>query len=497
MMRSLCAAMLLWAAGACGQEATLLVHAEAFRGRPIILYRYDDLFSLRTSRIGAALIGDDGRASLHAAATGTERWRLRIGEVYGDLYARADCRYELRFDPPDARTATSLNGSTRTELVLLDLSPLDPNALTADLNARIDAFILEDLATDQVAGMQAATVVRKSAPADSTRRPNTLFVTPQLSRQRVDSFALRLKRFYGEVNDPWFAHYLENSLASMRFGPRVNEQELYELAIKGRPVAYDDPEYVRFLRSFYSEQPLSAQRFAADALRRAFASGDADSLKAVFARNDFLRDDDRRCELVMMDLLHQQYHQPWVVKPAADRMLAQLAGRSAYPEHRAIAANMLWDLTAMRVGSALPSMRLEDLRGRTVAQDSLLGGATCIMVTASWCTYCDLEVQALEALQRDYKDVVRFILIGLDQDGDALRRYAKAYPALAGSWLHAQAEQELRDDLRIRSIPAVFLLNDGILARSPAPLPSKGLGALLQRVKADAQAGGKLKVWDD
>lgn len=482
---------------ACAQDAEIRVRAKAYAEQPMVLYRYDDLFTLRTARVAADLIGADGSARFTVPVQGTAKLRLRVGEVFGDLYARPGARYEVEFAPPPAGTARSIGGTARTDLVFHGLDPLDPNALTSDLNARIDAFVSEDLATDQAAGMQAVRIERRTAQADTVRRPATLFVMPTWSKQRVDSFETRVRRFYRDVRDPWFNRYLDNSFAGLRHGPRVNEEELFRERIAGRPITYDDPELVRLLRGFYSEHLQMAQRFQGPRLAQAFALGDADSLKAVLAANAFLADDDRRCELVMIDLLHQQFRTKAVDRKGALAMLRQVATRSAYPEHRRIAANMVWDLTAMQVGERLPAMRLEDLRGREAALDTLLSGPVCVALTASWCTYCDQELQALERLSEEHGRHVRIIVIALDTDAEALRKYVKAHAGMRFIWLRAQAEQELRDDLRVKSLPAFYLLNDGVLAHAPAPLPSRGLGALLHQAKAAAEKDARIKVWDD
>ncbi|MBL0126803.1 MAG: TlpA family protein disulfide reductase [Flavobacteriales bacterium] len=478
---------------------TIRVRSPHNAGKAVLLYHYDDLFSLRYSRIATALIDDAGMATVEGEVIGTAKLRIRIGEAFAELYARPGSTYTVEFPKPDPRTPQSINGTTRVELVFEDLDPLDVNAITSDLNDRIDAFIMQDLATDQVAGMQALEVHRKndSLPSDSVRRPPTLFVMPTWSALRVDTFEAKVKHFYHEVKDPWFDHYLEYSFAGLRYGPRVNDAELFARYLKDKPVVYDDPEYVRFIRSFFAGHLVMAQRFEAPALQRAFDAGDPDSLRSVLAKNEFLKDDPRLCELVMIDLLHQQYHGKVVDRPGAERILQRVANTSAFPEHRTIAANMLWDLTAMRVGYRFPVMLLEDLSGRDVVFDSLLSGPVCVVFTASWCSYCELELQGLEQLHAEYKDVVPIIAIGLDVELATLKAFTKAHPKADFRWLHAVAEQQLRDDLRIKSLPAVYLLNDGVLARSPAPLPSQGLGALFHQAKVEAEKGIRVKVWDD
>lgn len=495
MRSTLATVALLCAALSCAQDAVIRLNAPDFKGQAALLYRYDDLFTQRLARVGSSLVNDSGRCELKAPVKGTDRLRIRIGDAHGDLYARPGSRYDILFAAPPAGTARTIGGTSRTEPVFLELDPLDVNALTSDLNSRIDAFIAEDLATDQAAGMQALPVTRR-AHSDSTRRPSTLFVMPTWSKARLDSFETRVRHFYRDVDDTWFAHYLTYSFAGLRYGPRVNDAELHKAYLEGRPVLYDDPEYARFVRSFHAEQLMLAHSLHRAAYDRAFAAADADSLKALLGRSEFLREERLR-EAVAIDLLHQQFNSSIVRKPAAIAMLKQMAMRSPYAEHRVMAANAVWDLTAMRPGERLPMARLEDARGKTVDLDSLMHGPVCVVVTASWCTYCDQELQGLEELHRSFGDVVRIITIALDQDPDALRRYMKQHPGMNWTWLRARAEQEFRDDWRIVSVPSFYLLNDGVIARSPAPPPSRGLGAIMHQVKAQRSQEGILKVWDD
>ncbi|MEZ4740684.1 MAG: thioredoxin-like domain-containing protein [Flavobacteriales bacterium] len=155
------------------------------------------------------------------------------------------------------------------------------------------------------------------------------------------------------------------------------------------------------------------------------------------------------------------------------------------------------DLTTMRVGSVLPAVRLEDPRGNIVDLKEQLNGPVCIALTAGWCTYCAVEMEALAQLGVQYPDAVKIIIINLDRDLDDFNADRKKSPAKELLWYHAVAEQELREQLRVRSLPVVYLLNDSVLARAPAPMPSNGLGALFHQAKMQQQQDKRIKVWDD
>jgi thiol-disulfide isomerase/thioredoxin len=477
---------------------TIIVNARGFDSDIVSLYRYADLFSNRMVLVARGIVDSTGKATLEGEAEGTQKVQLRIGERHADLYVRRGS--VLHVTPYDLGTARSLNGTTRMGIEFSEVSLLDVNILVGDLNERIDAFIAEDLATDQAAGMQALDIHRESGAAkpDSTTRPPTLFVTPMLSKARVDPFAQKLRRFYADVEDPWFAHYLNNSIAGLQVGPRVNERTLFETYVQGRPVQYDDPEYIRLIRTLFGESLDRLHRDKADSLNTALSGGDAGALRHLFQGNDFLRTDDRLAELVMMDQLYLNHASRLVDRSAVEGILAAVAGNSAYPEHRTIAANMSWDLTAMRVGTSLPAMRLEDEHGRTVEQADLLKGPVCVAFTAGWCTYCVAEIGSVIKLAEEHKGAIKVVVIGLDHTLEAFKAAKKSMPTSPHvTWSHAVAEQQLREDLRLRSLPMFYLLNDAILARSPAPLPSRGLGELFFKAKTEMEHGQRLKVWDD
>lgn len=476
---------------------TMHVTARGLGEDVVSLYRYDDLFTLRTVLITRAILDNAGRTTLSGEVEGTARVQLRIGDRVADLYVRTGGLYEL--EARDLGTARSMNGTTRMGLTFKDLDPLDINALTSDLNERIDAFIEEDLATDEVAGMQAVDIQRKNGKAlpDSSHRPPTLFVTPVLSAAKVDSFATKLRRFYVDVQDPWFAHYLHYSIAGLSVGPKQVDRQLFEAHIKGKPVRYDDPEYVRFIRNLFTDGLQQLARYHSDTLAQCAALGNKNALRRLFQRNDFLRDDDRLAELVMIDRLYLEHGHKVLSPVDAERVLHDVMVNSSFSEHQRIAANMLWDLTTMRVGSTLPDVRLEDERGQPIVLNELLDGPTCIAFTAGWCTACAVELAGLVKLAAEYPGVVRIVVIDLDRSLETSNATRKSTGPNDFVWLHAVAEQQVREDLRIRSLPAFYLLNDGVLARSPAPLPSKGLGALFNQAKVNATKDKRIKVWDD
>lgn len=469
--------------------------APGYKGERALLYRYLDLFTLRTELIGQATIDANGKALLEGTVSGTVKGTIRIGAVNADLWLRSTT-YRLEFPLPKPGTARSLNGTTEVVPAFKELDRLDINALIGDLNQRLDDFIAEDLATDQQAGMQALDIAKKNggtiAP-DTVKRPGTLFITPSWSTARVDSFENRLRGYYKEVKDPWFWQDLEYGIAGLRFGPRVNDRDLFDRYLKGKPVLYDVPEYVRFIGSFFEGHtmrfPLRAHE---EGLTTWIRAANADTVKKIFAEHDFLKDD-ALCELVVLTELYAQYPGKNFDRPGILQIFERLSISSKYPEDRLIAANMRWDLTAMRTGGSLPPLVLRDGEGNQVRIDTSLHDATCLVITAGWCTYCEQEMVALEALNKEYGTYVHVVGISLDKSMKEFEAGMKAHPGRDWPWYFGGDDPTIMELLRIRTIPAFFLLNGNTLAHAPAPPPSNGMAAIFHRIKAQAEEENKLR----
>ncbi len=473
---------------------TIALNAPSYAGQRAVLYRYMDLVSLRTERLADARVDDQGHALLQGDAQGTNKAMIRIGDVICDIWLRGP-RYTITVPPPAPGTARTIQGA-RVDPVFTDVDGLDINALLADLNERLDAFLAQDLATDRTKGMQAIDIERKNPGTlkpDTSHRPSTLFITPNLSAARIDTFETKLRKFYAEVKDTWFWQNLDYGIAGLRFGPRANDRELFDRYLKDRPVLYDVPEYIRFIGSFFQDH-LLRHPFRTDelAITKWIHEANVDSVKRLFAKHDFLKDD-RLCEFVMMRELYANHPGKTFDRSGVLSLLRQLASSSSYPEHRRIASDIVWDLTTMRAGGKLPALTLRTTDQEQVHLDSLLKGPTYLVVTSSQCTYCEQEMIALETLYKEYGAYINIIAVSLDREWKELMAYTREHPARDWTWCYGGDDPQVMDALRLRSIPSFVLLNDNVIAQAPAPPPSNGLAAVLFKLKAQADERNKLK----
>lgn len=480
----------------CAAPVTIRVEAPDYAGKHIRLYAYSDYFTLRTTLLAEGDVDGNGAVTLNADVDGTRKAVLRIGPVGADLYLRGG-NYHVRIPAPPPGQVLPWGGTTRVDPEFLDLDALDVNALMTDLNERLDAFVAQDLAMDNDAGMAEVAKVRAGEvkpAADSTKGPRTLFTGPQWSLARTDTFARKLRKFYAGVRDPWFQSNVEYGLAGTYLGPRTDDRQLFERYIAGRPILYDVPEYVRFFNNLF-EGYLMRAGYAKnpDAFVAWVRTGATDSLKAALRRNEFLRDD-RVNELVLIAGLYDRSGKKEFDRNGVLAVLKDVRARSAFAEHRAIAEDMVQDLTAMGVGERLPPLPLRTATGEAADLSETPEGPACLFITTPRCTYCDEEFSALAQLYKEYGAYVTFIGILAPANEADLSAWAKEHPGMEGAtWYATTRTNELQEQLRSKSVPALYLLQDGVLTASPGPLPSRGLKAVLYTIKAKADAERRLK----
>ena len=473
----------------------ILVNAPTYPGQQVVLYRYLDAFTLRMEPIAHGRTDAKGDVSLIAEVEGTERALLRIGDVGADLFLRPGS-YHIQMPKSRADQALPISGTARVNLLFLDMDHMDVNALVSDLNERLDAFVAEDLATDQDAGMEAVSKVRSGTGTmvkDTARKQPDLFLTPRWSEARVDTFERKLQKFYAGVKDPWFQSDVEYGIAGLRLGPRANDRELFERYLKDKPVLYDVPEYTRFFSAFFADHLMRFPfRTDTDALLKDIQEGRTDSLKALLAKNDLLKSP-RLNELVLMTGLYAEQGNAQFNRAGILKVLQELGDRSAFPEHRAIAANMLWDLTSMTAGTLLPKLALIDTGGSPMDMDALLQGPVCLMITGTRGSYGEQELSALEKLRKEYDGYATFIGIALEDSPAQLATWLRSHPKSGPNWFVPADRQQLLDVLRVRSVPVLFMLQGRVLKASPGPLPSQGLAAVLHGIKVKGDEEQKLR----
>src|SRR5512137_2076705 len=96
-MRTFVLTLLFLAAQVVATGASLRITAPEFHDQPVIVFRYLDLFTLRTEVLASTRTDAQGSAYVKVDVPGRPRVQLRIGEARTDLYLTPEAKYDLIF----------------------------------------------------------------------------------------------------------------------------------------------------------------------------------------------------------------------------------------------------------------------------------------------------------------------------------------------------------------------------------------------------------------
>jgi cytochrome c biogenesis protein CcmG/thiol:disulfide interchange protein DsbE len=114
---------------------------------------------------------------------------------------------------------------------------------------------------------------------------------------------------------------------------------------------------------------------------------------------------------------------------------------------------------------AAPDFTLPDLNGRKVSLADFRGKVVLAEFWATWCPPCRESIPGIERLYQSYgQKGLAVVSVSLDEgDWDSVKEFVKesgiTYPVLQG-------DDDVMKSYRIRSIPALFLINkDGVIVK--------------------------------
>ena len=109
-----------------------------------------------------------------------------------------------------------------------------------------------------------------------------------------------------------------------------------------------------------------------------------------------------------------------------------------------------------------PSFELPSIEGETVSLDSLLKvGPVVIDFWATWCKYCDDELDLLKKLKKEMGDTL-FSLVGISVDSHRSISKVKAM-AKAHRWdfpILLDTDGRVKEKFRVLALPTIFVVNE-------------------------------------
>ena len=119
-------------------------------------------------------------------------------------------------------------------------------------------------------------------------------------------------------------------------------------------------------------------------------------------------------------------------------------------------------VTELKEGQRGPAFRLSLLTGGDATLDAWKGKVVILNFWATWCTPCTIEMPALEALWREYRDR-GLVVVGVSVDRGAPRPLIEPYLKNLGLTfpILLDPQMETANAWRVPGVPATFVIRPG------------------------------------
>jgi peroxiredoxin len=440
----------LFLSGASAQLVSIRGQAKSYEYKEISAWLNSDYISNLEKQLTYSVIDSLGNFLIQFNSKEIQYIKLKVENNVSYMYVEPGASYDVILQPPDSTTYQNPNIEHLVKLSIKLKSKTEINALTMDYDNRFDDF----LTADYIAFLKR---------------------TPQA---KIDSFGQAMKEFYSTVKNPYFQDYITYTVADIKQKTKVSEKKLYDSYIAGKPILYNNPEYMNFFNDFYKQH---IQDFAMSARggpmsfqinERGSFAGTMDVLK----REPLLLNDTLR-ELVLIKGLYEAYYDNSFKRSSVVSMLQQAADASLVPEHRKIAQNMLNSFSKLHKGGMAPFFELPDKEGETHSLDALRDKKyVYVMFYDEKCTSCQQQMKIIPSLIKSYGSRITFVSISTDKSNAGLKNFLVKNPKYNWLFLYDNSLGKLKADYEIRTLPAYFLIDpEGRFVQVPAESPDEDI----------------------
>ena len=298
-------------------------------------------------------------------------------------------------------------------------------------------------------------------------------------RNLIYEFRDSTKTRFADVSQKYFKDYVNYKIASVELAAMSTAKpELFRKFLDGRPILYNNTEYMYFFNQFFDHYISSNSR----AIKRNDLIYSINYIKSVptlmdsLGKDTLLRNEKLR-ELVMLKGLRELYYTPDYSKTNIITMLAQIKLNSGFTEHKKIATNLLNTLTKLEKGSPAPDFTLPDLQNEIQNLSHFTGKPLYISFVTSWSYGCLFELEMLKTLNEKYQDRINFVSVAMD-DNIAIVQSLTDEKGYSWPFLYSGFQYQLINDYDVKTFPLFVMIDkDGNILQYPAPKPSESAEA--------------------
>ncbi len=429
------------------QIVTIKGSAKSYEYSEIAVWVNSDYISNSQKQLTYSVIDSLGNFLLEFKSKDIQYITLKIQKNITSMYVEPGANYQVIIFPTDSTTYQNPNIEHNVKLSINLKSKTEINALTINYDKRFDDFFSQDYK---------AFVSRAPIP-------------------KIDSFKQAMHSYYSTVQNKYFDAYITYTIAALEEKTKVSRKKLFANYISGKPILYNNPEYMNFFNAFY-KQTIQNFSLSKDGFPLSFQINDKGNLSGVMnilKRNPFLQND-TITELVLLKGLYESYYDGSFQQSSISSLLQQILNESKIGEHQLIAKNILNSFSKLHKGSPAPFFELPDKTGVTHSMDELKtkNKYVYLMFYDAKCTSCLEQMKVITAFKKTYGDGITFVSISTDKSNAELKDFCTKNPKFDWLFLYDNTKDLLKTQYEIKSLPAYYLINpDGDFVQVPAEAP--------------------------
>lgn len=420
-------------------QSTVIGFAPQFKQQRFYLWKETDFLSKKKTVISETVVDDRGIFRFETPKGPIVKYTVGTEDLNGYFFAENGGVYRLEFITASAQSQ-SYSLQEEIELTFLDLDSNDINFKMLGFEAWID---------DELSKLH----FERTGEGEMLRQITLLKLTIMKDASRDTSI--------------YFKEYLKyavaNTIENLNYMGAPSDFELFKSYFFQRPIQYDAPHYTQYFENFYDQFISQMEVNDASAMFRAYAALNLYEQDSIIARHPCSGSAELR-SLINLYMLKQAMNGNFIPKSVIKSNLKLQSEASPYPQHRAMASNLLQKFSGIEIGDAFP---FESLKHTPSANKPVY-----IHAYLPSNTRCIQEIGALRKLFGAYGSKVEFITVYVDKP---LTNEAEKKALSQISWkkIALLADDPFWSSMAISTFPYYLLVDhEGNLLNAPALSPT-------------------------
>lgn len=442
--------LILAFAGLSRAQHQITGFAPAFVGQKVELFTYQDYITLTKIKLGEGVVSpEDSLFHVPLDIGATIKGVVQIGKTEAPLYLAPETSYDVYFPKVEGQAISFQN--QRTDLMFFGLDTTDINYRILQYNQWFDAFI----------AYHEVEIARGQ------------FLT------YLDTFKIYAADAYKDLDDEYFITYVRYNIGEMQqtFGGNSRSSKRLETFlsyIEPFPVYYENDQYMKFFRGFYSKGFQDFPPTVEAEINVAISRASPTKLMAALKQDLFLSNPEIR-EMVMIDQLGKQFYKRNDQKRNILVMLDSLSFSAKNAVNATTAKNVLNYLRSLEPGFPAPMIELPNVEDpeEMITWKTYEGKFVYFNFFETWNDEARADMKIIQELKKKYGEYVSFLSVCTDEKKDDFDSYVEENPEFDWDIVYIGRESHLREDYRVKMVPSYFLIDQsGFIAVAPAPKPS-------------------------